>query len=65
MVLDDSAYFTRRAMWQIDRASEADDDVIADVHARLSSLYLQRALSDTEHALTEKPEPMMELRIVA
>lgn len=65
MVLNDAAYFTRRALWQIDMASEADDDGIADVHMKLSSLYLQRALSDAERALTEKPRPMMELRIVA
>lgn len=65
MILDDAAYFTRRALWQIDRASEADDDGIAQVHVELSSLYLQRALSDAERALTKKPEPMMPLRIVA
>lgn len=65
MVLDDAAYFTRRALCQIDRASQAVDDDIADIHVKLSALYLQHALSDTKDALIEEPEQTMALRIVA
>lgn len=65
MVLEDAAYFTRRALWQIDRASIAADDGVAEVHVRLTSLYLQRALSDAEDALIGVPSKAIPMRIVA
>lgn len=45
MVLDDSTYFTRRALSQLDRATQAASDDVALGHARLSDLYLERARS--------------------
>ncbi len=65
MVLNDAAYYTRRALWQFDRASETLDQGFAEIHVRLSALYLQHALSDAEDALGEEPEKVMALRIVA
>lgn len=65
MLLDAAAYFTRRALWQFDRASEAVDEDVAGIHVKLSTLYLQHALSEAEEALGEEPEKVMALRIVA
>lgn len=64
MVLDDATYFTRRALWQIDRASDAADGGLAEVHVELTSLYLKRALSHLENAL-EGPSNVLPMRIVA
>lgn len=62
MVLDEAAYFTRRALTQIDFAAQAADDHVAQIHVRLSSLYLRRSLAETEGMLVERPSSVIPLR---
>ena len=51
MFCADATYYARRALWQLDRASCAADDDIALVHARLTELYLKRALANVDGEL--------------
>ncbi len=66
MTLDEASYFTRRALFQFDRASAADDESIASVHARLSDLYLERARAIVaEQTMGDWPDNVVPLRATA
>lgn len=49
MNMDEASYFTRRAVAQMELASDAAGEDIGRVHARLSDLYLERARSLVAH----------------
>lgn len=66
MFFTDAAYYTQRALSQLDRASCAADDDIALVHARLTELYLKRALDHVESELGRNwKHNVVPMRIVA
>jgi len=66
MFCADATYYARRALWQLDRASCAADDDIALVHARLTELYLKRALATVDGELRRDGRSnVVPMRIVA
>lgn len=66
MVLDEANYFTRRALFQFDLASVAEDEGVARVHVRMSDLYLARARTIVaEQTMGAWPDNVVPLRAIA